>query len=66
MIESHEVVTVRGPSARSGRGLDNAAQGQRGHVGRAGSDPHDHARVRGARLLAWSPSSGDGPMGPST
>jgi hypothetical protein len=63
MTESHEVVVVRGPSARLGRDLDNAARGQRGAsrlrptrarvgVGRAGRG-HDY--VCGVWLLARSP-----------
>jgi hypothetical protein len=67
MTESCEVVVVRGPSARLGRGLDNAARGQCGHAGRAGSDPcgrawesvtwaRSRSRARGAVAgsVAWS------------
>jgi hypothetical protein len=70
MTESREVMVMRGPSAQSGRGLDNAAWGQRGHVRstwgepaltRAGARGSRSRRVR-SRLLARSPGPGDRPI----
>jgi hypothetical protein len=69
MTELREVVTIRGSSARLGRGLDNTARGQCSHGGSTWGEPAPtrvgvgHGRVRGARLLARSPGPGDGPMG---
>jgi hypothetical protein len=64
---------VRGPSAQSGRGLDNVTRGQRGHVRSTRGDPAPTragargSRSRGARsrLLARSPGPDDGPISPS-
>jgi hypothetical protein len=76
MTESHEVVVVRGPSARSGRDLDNVARGQHGHAGSTRGEPaptragvgrmgRGHGCVRGVRLLARSPGPDDRSMGSS-
>jgi hypothetical protein len=60
MTELHEVVVVRGPLARSGRGWDNVVRGQRIHVGSTRGEPAlTHVGARGARLLARSSGPGD-------
>jgi hypothetical protein len=50
MTESREVMAMRGPSARSGRGLDNAVWGQRGHARSTWGEPAlTRAGARGSR-----------------